>query len=82
MLEVTGALFGDDDVERYIMRFAGDVLGRAAELRAWIDARQGGAGGTLAVGMIDAASLYVLPTTIRAFRETGETRRATGDLPV
>ena len=52
-----------------VARFAGDVLGRAAELRAWIEARRGGAGGTLAVGMIDAASLYVLPATIRAFRE-------------
>lgn len=51
-----------------VARFAGDVLGRAAELRAWLDARRGGSGGTLAVGMIDAASLYVLPTTIRAFR--------------
>ena len=53
---------------REVARFAGDVLGRSAELRAWLDARRDGAGGTLAVGMIDAASLYVLPSAIRAFR--------------
>ena len=53
---------------REAARFAGDVLGRATELRVWLDARRDGAGGTIAVGMIDAASLYVLPSTIRAFR--------------
>src|SRR5687768_17479102 len=26
MLEVTGALFGDDDIERHVVRFARDVL--------------------------------------------------------
>ena len=49
-------------------RFAAEVLGRAAELRSWIAARRQGAAGSLAVGMIDAASLYLLPGTIGAFR--------------
>lgn len=49
-------------------RFASDVLGRASELGAWIAARRQGEAGSLAVGMIDAASLYLLPATIGAFR--------------
>ncbi|MDA0301675.1 MAG: LysR family transcriptional regulator [Chloroflexi bacterium] len=52
-----------------VARFASEVLGRATELRSWIAARQQGEAGTLAVGMIDAASLYLLPGTIGAFRE-------------
>ena len=38
------------------VRFAGRVLGQAAELRSWIAAHREGAEGTLSVGMIDAAS--------------------------
>ena len=41
--------------------FASEVLGRAAELRDWLREREAGRSGTLRVGMIDAASLYVLP---------------------
>ncbi|MEX2446819.1 MAG: LysR family transcriptional regulator [Dehalococcoidia bacterium] len=51
-----------------VARFASEVLGRAADLRSWLAARQEGEGGTLTVGMIDAASLYVLPAAIRTFR--------------
>ncbi len=53
---------------REAARFASEVLGRATELRAWADARRAGGSGTLAVGMIDAASLYVLPSAVAAFR--------------
>ncbi len=49
-------------------RFASEVLGRAAALRSWIGARGQGDAGALAVGMIDAASLYLLPSTIGAYR--------------
>ena len=49
-------------------RFASEVLGRSAELRSWIGARGQGDAGALAVGMIDAASLYLLPGTIGAYR--------------
>lgn len=49
-------------------RFAAEVLGRAAELRSWIAGRRQGDAGSLAVGMIDAASLYLLPGTIGSFR--------------
>ena len=51
-----------------VARFASEMLGRAAELRDWIREREAGRTGTLRVGMIDAASLYVLPETIRDFR--------------
>jgi DNA-binding transcriptional LysR family regulator len=50
------------------VRFASDVLGRAEAFRAWVDAYREGAAGALAVGMIDAASLYALPGAVRRFR--------------
>lgn len=53
---------------REAARFASEVLGRATELRAWVDARRAGGSGSLIVGMIDAASLYVLPSAVAAFR--------------
>ena len=49
-------------------RFAAEVLGRADALRDWLRERSAGRAGTLRAGMIDAASLYVLPAAIRAFR--------------
>ncbi len=52
-----------------VARFASEVLGRASELRAWLASRRQGEAGSLSVGMIDAASLYLLPGTIGAFRE-------------
>jgi len=55
---------------REAARFAAEVLGRATELRAWADAQRAGASGSLVVGMIDAASLYVLPSAVAAFRAT------------
>ena len=54
---------------REVARFAGVVLGEAAELQARLAEQGRGEGGTLRVGMIDAANLYVLPETIRRFRE-------------
>jgi DNA-binding transcriptional LysR family regulator len=54
---------------REAVRFATDLLGRAAEFRAWTDDYREGGQGTLTVGMIDAASLYALPGAVRAFRE-------------
>ncbi len=52
-----------------VARFAEEVLGQAAELRAWLEAYSEGEGGTLSVGMVDAASLYVLPRAIERYRE-------------
>ena len=52
-----------------VARFASEVLGRATELREWLQEYEAGAGGVLRIGMIDAGSLYVLPQTVRAFRE-------------
>ena len=53
---------------REVARFASEVLGRAGELRSWVAARRQGDVGSLAVGMIDAASLYLLPGAFGAFR--------------
>ncbi len=55
---------------REVARFAGETLARAGALRDWLDAYAEGREGTLRVGMIDAASLYALPSAIRAFRES------------
>ncbi len=53
-----------------VARFASVTLGRAGALRDWLDDYAEGRAGTLRVGMIDAASLYALPSAIRAFRDT------------
>ena len=53
---------------REAVRYANEVLGRTAELRDRLGALNRGEAGTLRVGMIDAASLYLLPHAIRAFR--------------
>jgi len=50
-------------------RFAEEVLGQAEALARWLEAFELGHSGTLRVGMIDAASLYVLPWALRAFRD-------------
>ncbi len=55
---------------RETVRYAIDVLARTEALRDELGAHQRGEAGTLRVGMIDAASLYVLPETIRRFRES------------
>jgi DNA-binding transcriptional LysR family regulator len=49
--------------------FAEEVLGHAESLERWIAAYRDGRSGSLRVGMIDAASLYVLPTAVRQFRD-------------
>lgn len=57
------------EVGREAARYASEVLGRTAEFREWVEAYRAGGAGTLAVGMIDAASLYALPGAVREFRE-------------
>jgi DNA-binding transcriptional LysR family regulator len=49
--------------------FAEEVLGHAEALDRWLAAYRGGRAGSLRVGMIDAASLYVLPAAVRQFRD-------------
>lgn len=51
-----------------VLAFAERTLADAAELQARLRADAAGEGGTLRVGMIDAASLYLLPGVIRAYR--------------
>ena len=53
---------------RRVAEFADEVLGQAEALDRWLDAFKHGRSGSLRVGMIDAASLYVLPDAVRAFR--------------
>ncbi len=68
LLERVGRRRQLTEAGREVARFASEVLGRASELRDWLVAREEGHAGTLRVGMIDAASLYVLPETVRSFR--------------
>jgi DNA-binding transcriptional LysR family regulator len=57
------------DDGREVLAFAERVLTEAAALGDRLEARTQGSAGALRVGMIDAASLYVLPSVIRAYRE-------------
>jgi DNA-binding transcriptional LysR family regulator len=51
-----------------VLRYAEETLAGAEALAQRLDRLRSGAGGTLRVGMIDAASLYVLPDVVTAFR--------------
>jgi DNA-binding transcriptional LysR family regulator len=53
---------------REVAGFARAVLAQAADLSRELDARKRGEGGILRVGMIDAATLYILPGAVRSFR--------------
>lgn len=68
LFERRGRLRVLTEAGREAARFASEVLGRAAEFRAWTAAYREGGAGTLTVGMIDAASLYALPDAVRRFR--------------
>lgn len=52
-----------------VLEFARRTLGEAAELERELARREAGGSGRLRVGMIDAASLYLLPRAVRRFRE-------------
>lgn len=52
-----------------VARLAEEVLGQAEAFERWLEAYRLGRSGTLRVGMIDAASLYVLPAAVRGFRD-------------
>lgn len=56
------------DEGREVLAFAERALSDLAALRERLDARRRGEAGLLRVGMIDAASLYVLPEVIRRYR--------------
>ncbi len=53
-----------------VLQFAEEVLALAGGLSQRLDGYRAGASGPLSVGMIDAASLYVLPEVVRRFRES------------
>jgi DNA-binding transcriptional LysR family regulator len=52
-----------------VLAFAERVLADGSELQERLEARARGEQGSLRVGMIDAASLYVLPQAIQQYRE-------------
>jgi DNA-binding transcriptional LysR family regulator len=54
---------------REVLRFAEDTLAGSEALARRLEALRGGVSGTLSIGMIDAASLYVLPEVVRRYRE-------------
>jgi DNA-binding transcriptional LysR family regulator len=56
------------DDGREVLAFAERLLAEAGELQERLDARARGEQGNLRVGMIDAASLYVLPDVIQRYR--------------
>ncbi|HTE87252.1 MAG TPA: LysR family transcriptional regulator, partial [Dehalococcoidia bacterium] len=51
-----------------VLRYARETLAGAGALRRRLDLLRDGEAGTLRVGMIDAASLYVLPEVVRQYR--------------
>jgi DNA-binding transcriptional LysR family regulator len=51
------------------LRFAEETLARASDLERRLEMLRCGTAGLLSVGMIDAASLYVLPDVIRRYRD-------------
>jgi DNA-binding transcriptional LysR family regulator len=51
-----------------LLRFAQDTLARAEELERRLEQERLGQRGNLRVGMIDAASLYILPRVVRDYR--------------
>lgn len=53
---------------RELLRFAEETLAGAEALERRLEALRSGEGGALTVGMIDAASLYVLPEVVRRYR--------------
>jgi DNA-binding transcriptional LysR family regulator len=53
---------------RRTVNFAREILGHAESLERWLAGYREGRAGSLRVGMIDAASLYVLPAAVRQFR--------------
>ena len=55
---------------RMVAEFASEVLGRAGELQTWINSHRHGTAGLLRIGLIDAATLYLLPEALTSFRET------------
>ena len=57
----------DDGAE--VLRFAATVLAEAERLEHRLDQRRHGLAGTVRVGMIDAAGLYLFPTALGDFRE-------------
>lgn len=70
LLEAHGRRRVLTEAGRQVAQFSAEVLGRSAELRRWLDSYSHGTVGNLSVGMIDAAVLYLLPSTLEEFRQS------------
>lgn len=53
---------------QHVAEFSAEVLGKTQELRRWLDSYEAGSRGSLRVGMIDAAVLYILPQALEQYR--------------
>ena len=51
-----------------VAEFSTEVLHQAHELRHWLDSYTQGAAGSLRVGMVDTAVLYLVPTALEQYR--------------
>jgi DNA-binding transcriptional LysR family regulator len=69
LFEVDGRRKRLTDLGRQVAEYASRVLGETRELDARLDERRLGRAGTLRVGMIDAAFLYLLEAGIARFRK-------------
>ncbi len=69
LLERAGRRRRMTEAGREVLRFAEETLAGAEALDRRLAMLRGGEGGMLHVGMIDAASLYVLPEVVRRYRE-------------
>ncbi len=56
-------------IGREVLAFAEEVLAKADDLHRRLEGRRRGERGELRVGMIDAASLYVLPQVVRRYKQ-------------
>lgn len=70
LFEPAGRLRRLTDDGREVLAFAERLLAETAELQEQLSARARGEQGSLRIGMIDAASLYVLPEVIQRYRRT------------
>lgn len=53
---------------QHVAEFSAEVLGKTQELRRWLDSYGAGSRGSLRVGMVDAAVLYLLPQALEQYR--------------
>ena len=68
LLETQGRRKVLTDAGRQVAEFSTEVLHQAHELRHWLDSYTQGAAGSLRVGMVDTAVLYLVPAALEQYR--------------